>query len=207
MKKTVTLIALGILMIVSIGTVMSGSERWERNEEAHREDAGSSEAYEREAGRMRNEWPGSRADVTPAQDAAYHSACGACHFAYQPGLLPGSAWTRIMDSLGDHYGDDASLDEAQSAEIRRYLTANAADRSALSRSRAFAALPAANDALPRVTTTDYFRREHSEIPTRFVQGNTGVGSFSNCQSCHRNADAGIYNEHQVVIPGVGRWDD
>jgi hypothetical protein len=40
-----------------------------------------------------------------------------------------------------------------------------------------------------------------------VASNDDVASFSNCQACHRGADAGIYNEHQVVIPGLGRWDD
>ncbi len=56
-------------------------------------------------------------------------------------------------------------------------------------------------------TPPYFRREHDEIPPRLVRNNEEVGSFSNCQACHRNAETGIYNEHQVVIPGVGRWDD
>ena len=207
MKNTVILITLAIVMVVSIGTVMSSSEPWERDEERQPEEARSADAYANEAERVPTEWPGPRADVTPVQDAAYKNECGACHFAYQPGLLPGSAWARILGTLADHYGEDASLDATQLTGIHRYLMANAADHSALSRSRAFAFLPGVGDALPRVTTTAYFRREHHEIPTRFVQGNTGVGSFSNCQACHRNADAGIYNEHQVVIPGVGQWDD
>lgn len=32
-------------------------------------------------------------------------------------------------------------------------------------------------------------------------------SFSNCNACHQGAEAGVYNEHRVRIPGVGRWDD
>lgn len=30
-------------------------------------------------------------------------------------------------------------------------------------------------------------------------------SFSNCQASHRSVETGVYNEHQVVVPGVGRW--
>lgn len=207
MKNTVILITLAIVVVVSIGTVMSSSEPWERDQQRQPEDARSSEGYTHDVWRAPTGWPNPRADVTPVQDATYKTECGACHFAYQPGLLPGSAWARIMGSLADHYGDDASLDATQLTGIQRYLIANAADRSALSRSRAFAVLPGVGDALPRVTTTAYFGREHHEIPPRFVEGNNGVGSFSNCPACHRNADAGIYNEHQVVIPGVGQWHD
>jgi len=32
-------------------------------------------------------------------------------------------------------------------------------------------------------------------------------SFSNRNACHQGAEAGVYNEHRVRIPGVGRWDD
>ncbi len=94
-----------------------------------------------------------------------------------------------MSSLGAHYGEDASLDQQQSAGLRRYLTANAADHASLSRSWAFASGPAVGDTLPRITGTPYFKREHGEIPPRLVLNNKDVGSFSNCQACHRTAEA------------------
>jgi hypothetical protein len=112
-----------------------------------------------------------------------------------------------MDSLSEHYGDDASLAPEDAEALRRYLIANAADRSDYSRSRAFAAFPRESSSLPRVTDTPYFRREHHEIPQRLVRGNAEVRSFANCNACHRGATQGIYNEHQVAIPGVGHWDD
>lgn len=205
MNKTVIIIVFAILSIASIGAVMSSSDRGEREDEEHHEKEYESEEHEH--GGFRSGWLESRADVRPAEDDTYRSECGGCHFAYQPGLLPSQAWERIMDSLAEHYGDDASLETAEANKIRNYLTANAADHSDLSRSRAFAALPSSGDTLPRITDTAYFRREHHEIPNRLVQDNQGVGSFSNCQSCHTGAERGIYNEHQVVIPGVGRWDD
>ncbi len=37
--------------------------------------------------------------------------------------------------------------------------------------------------------------------------NTELGSWSKCDGCHSKADTGSYNEHEVSIPGIGRWDD
>jgi len=204
MKKTISIIVLGILFIASIGAVMSSSEWSDREEERYEK---QSESDDHEHGLFRGAWLDSRADVRPVENETYQSECGGCHFAYQAGLLPGQDWQRIMDALVEHYGDDATLDELQAAEIRGYLLDNAADSSTLSRARAFSVGSDAGDALPRITNTRYFQREHYEIPKRVVRGNAEVGSFSNCQACHRTADAGIYNEHQVVIPGFGKWDD
>ena len=205
MKNTIFIIVLGVLSIASISTVMSSSGWSEREGKARYEKESDSDDHE--YGSFKGTWLKSRADVQPVDNETYQIECGGCHFAYQPGLLPRHDWERIMDSLSEHYGDDASLDEIQTTEISGYLLENAADRASQSRARAFSSGSDASDMLPRITNTDYFRREHYKIPARLVRGNSEVGSFSNCQACHRNANAGIYNEHQVVIPGVGKWDD
>jgi hypothetical protein len=176
--------------------VLSDPEPWERYEEDEYEDEGP-----------RGGWFESGEDVAPVTNQVYRAECGACHFAYQPGLLPAHAWERILGSLADHYGEDATLDATLTGDIGGYLSANAADRSRVSRSRAFDSLEDGAGKPPRITDTRYFRHEHHEIPRRLVASNDDVASFSNCQACHRGADAGIYNEHQVVIPGLGRWDD
>ncbi len=154
-------------------------------------------------------WFAPRADIAPVRNPGYQEECSACHMAYQPGLLPAQSWRRIMaaNALLDHFGDDASLPEGRRVEIAAWLEANAADRAERSRSRAFAVAPGVGGSLPRISTTRYFQREHHEIPDRLVRGNPGVGSFSNCDACHRGALDGVYNEHRVLIPGVGRWED
>lgn len=205
MKKTVVLIVLGVLSVGIVGGVM-GSGDHEGREHEGREHKERSER-ESEGGVFRGGWFESRADVTPVANASYKSECSGCHFAYQPGLLPAAAWKQVMASLSDHYGDDASMDEQLAQEITAYLTGNAADGAAQSRSRAFAKGAMGGKGLPRITETQYFRREHHEIPAKYVTGNAEVGSFSNCNACHTKADSGVFNEHQVVIPGVGRWDD
>ncbi|MBK5963953.1 cytochrome C [Thiocystis minor] len=162
----------------------------------------------------RGGWVTSGADVAPVTNATYGQECGSCHLAYQPGLLPADAWARVMDpaALGNHYGDDASLTDDLSQEIGAYLIANAADQAEQTRARAFAVASGAKGSrqgavLPRITETRYFVRQHDEIPARLVTGNPEVGSFSQCNTCHRGAADGVYNEHQVSIPGHGRWED
>lgn len=163
-------------------------------------------------------WLTPRADIAPVTNKVYQQECGSCHMAYQPGLLPADAWAEIMTpkALADHYGDDASLAEPVRADITNYLTTHAANHAPQIRARAFAVPNEAGttvnqsnqtSALPRISTTYYFQRKHDEIPARLVKGNPDVGSFSQCNKCHANADKGIYNEDQVKIPGVGAWRD
>jgi len=202
MYKTVAIVVFSVLSLATVSAVVSSS-----GGNSNEDNDNSDHQYESDNQEYGGSWFDSRADIIPSNNETYLSECGDCHFAYQPGLLPQTAWNRVMDVLENHFGDDASLDETSISKIRAYLVENAADRTKQSRSRAFAVGSKDGSALPRITETRYFRSEHHEIPDRFVRDNPDVGRFSNCQSCHLNADAGIYNEHQVVIPGYGRWDD
>jgi len=145
--------------------------------------------------------------VATVMNKAYESECSACHFAYQPGFLPVRSWVKIMGSLEDHFGDNATLDAATGKEILTYLSDNAADH--LNQRFSYSILRSIpEDAVPlRITETRFFTREHHELPNRLVRGNPKVRSFSNCQSCHTQAAQGSFNEHSVIIPGFGRWDD
>jgi len=192
-KSILWVIVTGVLMLGFTGAVLSDYD--DDDDDDHR-------------GRR------SSRDVAPVTNVLYAEECSACHMAYQPGLLPESAWETVMapEGLIDHYGDDASLGEAARAEIEDYLTNHSADKAKRSRSRAFAkgSLSSAikpGESLPRISATRYFLHEHDEIPERLVSGNPDVLSYSQCDACHRAADDGIYNEHQVIIPGAGPWDD
>lgn len=191
------LLAIGSMAIGATGLALGDDDEHSQHDERWEDD------------HHRSSWIEPDEDVRPVSNATYSEECGACHMAYQPGLLPGAAWQRIMapDALTDHYGDDASLSAGLREELTDYLTANAADRATKSRSKAFSVGAAGDEALPRITETRYFRNEHHELPSRMVAGNAEVGSFSNCNACHTGADEGVYNEDRVRIPGYGRWDD
>lgn len=153
-------------------------------------------------------WSEASVDVAPVDNAVYRKECGSCHFAYPPGLLPARSWKEIMNRLDRHFGDNAELDGPTAAEITGYLTDNAADRSDYRRSRRFAKSAATLNPPPlRVTEIPYFRRRHDEIPSWVMQQGKRTLSFSQCDSCHTEANRGVFNEHTVHIPGLGRLED
>ncbi|NVZ09367.1 diheme cytochrome c [Allochromatium humboldtianum] len=161
-----------------------------------------------ERGREKSSLFESRQALAPAVNATYSQECGSCHMAYPPGLLPPQAWAQIMtpEALANHYGDDASLSEELRTEISTFLGANAANVM-LQMVPSGASNAGAASSLPRITESVDFKREHDEIPARLVTGNPEVGSFSQCNACHRKAAEGNYDERWIDIPGHGPWKD
>jgi hypothetical protein len=143
--------------------------------------------------------------VAPVADENYAEECGACHFAYQPGLLPAAAWTQMMNDLADHFGENAELSDEPRQALTAYLTANAAD---VKPSEVYYELAGRGAVTTlRISELSGFRHEHREIPRRMVEDNPEVQSFSQCARCHTDAEQGRYDEHQVMIPGYGRFED
>ncbi len=150
---------------------------------------------------------GGSLDVAPVTDVAYGEECADCHMAYQPGFLPARSWQKMMGSLDDHFGENAELESDVQQRLTQYLTENAADNSNYKRSRGMMKSLSYDETPLRITETRYFIRKHDELPRRVVEDNPEVVSFSRCEVCHTQADKGSYDEHQVTIPGFGKWDD
>ncbi|KHF24977.1 diheme cytochrome c [Solemya velum gill symbiont] len=146
--------------------------------------------------------------VTSKPNPLYQEECGSCHMAYPPGLLPSASWRKMMGNLEDHFGDNAQLDDDVSQQLTEFLVANSASNSNDRRSRAFEYGSDYPDTMIplRITDLPYFRHEHNEIP-RWVLKRAGIGSLSECSACHQNAEKGWFNEHDIYIKGIGRWDD
>ena len=146
---------------------------------------------------------------TAHQSAAtlYKDECSSCHMAYPVELLPARSWDKILTHLDQHLGDNASLDADTLAQLRQYLRDNNADTIDSRRSRRLLrSLPADTTSL-RITELPYIRRQHGEIPRRYISGNPQVKRLGNCIACHQGAEQGVFSEHQIRIPGYGRWDD
>lgn len=126
----------------------------------------------------------------------YKNECGACHMAYQPQFLPKQSWKKIMQTLDDHFGVDATLDLEESKQIAEYLFTNASYKN----------IDENRKVLLRITEKRDFKREHREIPKRFIKQKS-VKSLANCNACHTNAQSGSYSEKEIYIPNYGRWDD
>lgn len=133
----------------------------------------------------------------------YKEECGSCHMAYPARLLPARSWQKMMSDLEDHFGDNAELDSETHQAISQYLTENSSDK----RSSKLTRKIKASDTPLRISELSYFIHEHDEIPQKMVKGNPEVNSFSQCNACHTKAEQGSFNEHNVRIPGYGKWDD
>ncbi|MEH6473001.1 MAG: diheme cytochrome c [Halopseudomonas sp.] len=139
-------------------------------------------------------------------DPLYVEECGACHLAYPPQLLGSNSWQAIMTGLDDHFGENAEIDSPEQTQITAYLSRYAADNSGYKNQR-YIAKNGTNSVTLRITELPFFTKEHDEVPTRMVEGNEQVGSFSQCDSCHHQAVQGSFDEDEVAIPGYGRWED
>jgi mono/diheme cytochrome c family protein len=119
----------------------------------------------------------------------YKQECAACHIAYPAGMLPPVSWQRVMGNLKQHYGADASLDEASVREISSWLNTHAGTYKRVS------------EAPPedRITTSAWFVREHNEVPSG-VWRRSSVGNKSNCAACHTKAEEGSFSERDIRIP-------
>jgi hypothetical protein len=146
-------------------------------------------------------------DIAAVTNPVYKEECSSCHMAYPPGLLPARSWDKIMLELENHFGDNAELDAETHQSITEFLLTNSADKSDHRRSKKFSRSINSSDAPVRITEIPYFIHEHDEIPARFVTANSKVNSFSQCDACHAKAEQGSFNEHDIRIPGYGRWDD
>jgi len=132
----------------------------------------------------------------------YIDECGSCHMAYPPQLLPSASWRKIMQGLDDHFGENAEVDASARKVLDTYLVETSGSSAY---HKLFRNL---GDQTPlRITELPYFVHEHDEIPSRFIQANDKVSALSQCNACHQNAERGQFDEDDVIIPGVGRWDD
>jgi hypothetical protein len=118
--------------------------------------------------------------VAPVTNAATLKECGACHMAFQPGLLPAQSWTRTMDGLADHFGEDASLPDEIAAQIRTYLTGRAGQ---------------GDGRMLRITEQRWWMREHRKIgQTQWDKPQ--IKAKSNCPACHLRAEQGDYEDDE-----------
>ena len=128
----------------------------------------------------------------------YKENCGACHFAYQPQLLPSGSWSKILSERSDHFGETLDIDPEAEKEIAEYLKANAADCSSSKLSARF--LRSLGGQTPnRITEIPCVQKYHREI-RRDVITRDSIGSLSNCTACHTTAEMGVYDDDDAQIP-------
>ena len=142
-----------------------------------------------------------------ALEPLYKKECSDCHMAYQPEFLPKRSWKKMMATLSDHFGTDATIDDNDSKMILKYLSSNAADTKRLYGDfrKFLRSIP--KDKTPlRISEIPYFKKEHRKIPKKYIKQKE-VKTFANCKACHQKADMGDYSERNIFIPNYGKWED
>jgi hypothetical protein len=182
------IIFLGTFLLIANGVSYTASADHERRKERRR----YQERY-----RNHSEHHG-KESLTPVNNPTYREVCGACHFAYQPELLPSASWQKILDGLEDHFGEAIELDPDSRKIITEYVNANAAENS--SAKRAVKIMRCLGTRTPlRITQIPYIQRKHHEVSPKVLK-RISIGSLSNCSACHTTAEKGIYEDDDVVIP-------
>jgi hypothetical protein len=132
--------------------------------------------------------------VPPVTDPMVKAECGSCHLAFPPRFLPGRSWQKLMNTLSDHFGENASLGEAQRKAVLDYLLANAADGPNTGRQgRVFAEGITPAQTPLRLTETPRWVREHREVRADRWR-DPKVKSKANCVACHPAAEQGLYDD-------------
>jgi hypothetical protein len=134
--------------------------------------------------------------VSPVTDPVVKQECGSCHMVFPPQLLPKRSWQKLLETLADHFGENASLDEAQRKAILDYLLANAADSPQAGREgRKFGQSIAAGQTPLRITDTPRWVRAHREVQADRWES-PQLKSKANCLACHKKAEQGIYEDDE-----------
>ena len=142
---------------------------------------------------------------------AVRSECSDCHIPYQPQMLPQRSWRKLMDGLGDHFGEELSLDEETTQEVLRYLLDNSADKGKKKRARKFLRGLGSGDTPIRITDTPRWKKKHHELPES-VWLDSRLAFKGECKVCHTKAESGLYDDDDGLrVPGPNGtwrpWDD
>lgn len=132
-------------------------------------------------------------------NATWRAECGACHLAFQPGMLPARSWRRMLAQQNDHFGEDLFLGKATLATLEAFLTANAAERQA-TEAAWYVNHTTPSEATPlRITRTPYWQHKHASLPDD-VWARDGVYGKSDCAACHLDAAAGTFRDGAMQVP-------
>jgi len=168
---------------------------WDDDDDDH-DRGGKRRRYQK---RFRNESEHDEKEyLTPVNNQTYIDECGACHFAYQPELLPSGSWDKILAGIEDHFGETVDIDKESKKTITDFLKTNSAEHSRAKRAVKITRSLGSNTPM-RITEIPYIQAKHRKINQDVLQRES-IGSLSNCSACHVTAEKGIYEDDDVKIP-------
>ncbi|AHJ13444.1 cytochrome b/b6 domain-containing protein [Sulfurospirillum multivorans] len=141
------------------------------------------------------------ADGNPKMDyakenPAFYKECISCHTLFPPFLLPSKSWVSMMDTLENHFGDDASLDAATTESIKAFLVKNSAESSTKESSLRILASLEKEKTYLAITETPFWKNRHKKID-KAVYEQKEIGKPSNCKACHDTIENGLLNNRDI----------
>lgn len=133
------------------------------------------------------------------ENALWREACGECHFAYHPTLLPKRSWEKMFATLDKHFGDALDLDQETIDELLPFHLDNAAEALLSEPGRKILFYTPEQETPLRVTETHYWVKKHEEIDKDYWKHKT-VKTKGNCSACHLDAKQGTYEDSDMRLP-------
>ena len=134
------------------------------------------------------------AGISSVKLQQYNDLCGSCHFPYQPGLLPGVSWEKIMNNLDSHFGQLVKMTDVKKRTMRRYLLDNSAGHVNDEISVQILQTLKYNPIPVRITQTPFIIDKHNQLENKIKPQSIGQ-----CNRCHQDAQQGLYEKQNIHI--------
>lgn len=100
-----------------------------------------------------------------------------------------------MGDLANHFGDDASLEEADTKNILDFLVKYSAETSTMESSFNILNSIKSNDTIA-ITKTDFWKKTHKDI-SKELFNNEKIKSKANCKACHSDVEKGLIEDENI----------
>ncbi|MDH5326053.1 MAG: cytochrome b/b6 domain-containing protein [Gammaproteobacteria bacterium] len=134
-------------------------------------------------------------------NAQWREACGECHFAFHPSLLPRRSWEKMFSQQHEHFGEDLDLSEDDAKSLLEFHLKYPAESNLTEPSRKILYYTPENELPLRVSETHYIVKKHKDIEDVYWKHNK-VKSKSNCSACHLDANRGTYEDSDMRLPDI-----
>ncbi len=134
-----------------------------------------------------------------AQNALWQEACGECHLAYHPSLLPARSWKKMLAEQENHFEEDLALDAETTSELNHFQNQNSAEKRQTEASwQLLRSIPETESPL-RITEIVYWKEQHIEISDS-IWKNEKINGRWNCEKCHFDAEQGTFEDAAIRLP-------
>ena len=133
------------------------------------------------------------------QNKIWNEACGECHLAFHPSLLPVRSWQITLDEQENHFEEDLMLEEGVISELRVFVENNSSEKEQSEAAWRINTTVRIDETPKRITTLKYWRKKHEDINLSVWQ-QENVNSKMNCSACHLDAEFGTFEDSAMRIP-------